>query len=217
MNECRIYRVPYHLRKWNVEAYTPPVISIGPYHHGRKEFQPMEKHKERYFNCFMKRARAAGADINEEELLSIIKDIQNRIRCCYVETVPLESDNFVRMISMDASFILELFLKSYECKWEIDDPIMMEGWLLNKMYHELLLLENQLPFFVIEKLFHLLPSCSTSSSLVQLTFDFFDSFNIHKKAKNVEIQIHHFTDLLRLFQLPPKKLAPRETKIIFPM
>ena len=36
LNECRIYRVPYHLRKWNVEAYTPQVISIGPYHHGKK-------------------------------------------------------------------------------------------------------------------------------------------------------------------------------------
>ena len=23
LDECRIYRVPYHLRKWNVEAYTP--------------------------------------------------------------------------------------------------------------------------------------------------------------------------------------------------
>nr|POE48497.1 upf0481 protein [Quercus suber] len=105
--------------------------------------------------CFTKQARAAGADINEEELLSVIKDMENRIRRCYVETVPLESDNFVRMISMDASIILELFLKSYACKWEIGDHIVMEGWLLNKMYHELLLLENQLPFFVIEKLYHL--------------------------------------------------------------
>ena len=45
--ECRIYKVPYHLRKWNEEAYTPQVISIGPYHHSKKEFQPMEKHNER--------------------------------------------------------------------------------------------------------------------------------------------------------------------------
>ena len=44
-DECRIYRVPYHLRKWNAEAYTPHVISIGPYHHNKEKFQTTEKHK----------------------------------------------------------------------------------------------------------------------------------------------------------------------------
>ena len=36
-NECRIYKVPYHLREWNEEAYIPKVISIGPYHHDKKK------------------------------------------------------------------------------------------------------------------------------------------------------------------------------------
>ena len=44
-DECRIYKVPYHLRKWNEEAYTPKVISIGPYHHNKEKFQTTEKHK----------------------------------------------------------------------------------------------------------------------------------------------------------------------------
>ena len=218
LKDGRIYRVPYHLRKWNQEAYTPQVISIGPYHHGKEKFQTMEKHKERYFVCFMNRARAAGVHINLEDLVTrTIREMERRIRCCYVETVVLESDYFVRMIKLDACFILELFLRSYDRQgWEIDDPMLVEGWLFSTVWYELLLIENQVPFFVIEELYHLaLPSRSNTLSLIQLTFYFFEDLNIHKKDPNVNIQ--HFTDLLRLFQLPNEdKLPKRQREMIFP-
>ncbi|KAL2346742.1 hypothetical protein Fmac_000742 [Flemingia macrophylla] len=32
-DECCIYRVPFHIRKLNEDAYTPDVVSIGPFHH----------------------------------------------------------------------------------------------------------------------------------------------------------------------------------------
>ena len=41
---CRIYKVPYYLRKVNKDAYTPQVISIGPIHHDEERFQTMEMH-----------------------------------------------------------------------------------------------------------------------------------------------------------------------------
>ena len=47
--ECHIYKVPYHLHKWNEQAYTPQFILVGPIHHGNNNFQTMEKHKVRYF------------------------------------------------------------------------------------------------------------------------------------------------------------------------
>ena len=31
--KCRIKRIPDHLRKVNEQAYTPMIISIGPFHH----------------------------------------------------------------------------------------------------------------------------------------------------------------------------------------
>ncbi|XP_065636818.1 UPF0481 protein At3g47200-like [Quercus suber] len=131
--------------------------------------------------------------------------------------VHLQSDDFLKLIKLDASFILELFFRFYEERWENDDPMVVEAWLLDVVRHELLLLENQLPFFVIEKLYHLtIPNDSNFPSLIQLAFYFFKSLNIHNKAPHVEIQ--HFTDLLRFFQLPPpNKLLPyRETKMVFP-
>ena len=102
-DECSIYKVPYHLRKWNEESYTPRSISIGPYHHNKEKFQTMEKHKVRYFRSFMQRT-----EINLENLVTTIRKMEDIIRPCYVDTVQLERDDFVKMIVLDATFILEL-------------------------------------------------------------------------------------------------------------
>ncbi|KAM3714900.1 hypothetical protein ACJW31_01G368000 [Castanea mollissima] len=207
---CLIYKVPYHLRKWNEEAYTPQVISIDSYHHDKEKFQTMEKHKERYFRRFMKRA-----EINLEDFVSTIREMEDRIRCCYVETVPFDSDDFVRMIRLDAISILELFLTSYYKTFPSNDPMLVEDWLLSIVEKELVLLENQVPFFAIDELYNLaLPSKSDSVSLIELTFKFFKSFNIHEKSQNVTIE--HFTDLLRFFQLPNDDLPDRDPEMIFP-
>ncbi|GMY04913.1 UPF0481 protein At3g47200-like, partial [Fagus crenata] len=140
--KCRIYKVPSYLRNVNKEAYTPQVISIGPIHHNEERFQTMENHKDRYFNSFIDQYQ-----INSENLVSAIRGREGSIRSCYVETVQLGSDDFVKMIKLDASFILDLFLKSRSGGWTIDDPMRVEAWRLGMVRRELLLLENQLPFF----------------------------------------------------------------------
>ena len=153
---------------------------------------------------------------NLEDLVSTIRKMEDSIRCCYVETVQLKSDDFVEMIMFDAIFILELFLNRKSGGRATDDPMIVENWLYAMVMHELLLLENQVPFFVIEELYHLaLPSLLNSHSLIQLTFDFFNHLNIHGKAPNVKIQ--HFTDLLRFFELPNENELPnRDREVIFP-
>ncbi|KAL4655093.1 hypothetical protein ACB092_01G426000 [Castanea dentata] len=187
-DECRIYKVPLHLRKWNEESYSPRVISIGPYHHNKEKFQTMEKHK-----------------INLENFVTTITEMEDIIRHCYVHTVQLERDDFVKTIMLDATFILEFFLKAELEEWTEDNPMLVEAWLY-----------PMLPFFVIKKIYHLaLPSRSNSLSLIQLTFDYFGYSNIHNKAPEGEIK--HFTDLLRFFALPPHdKLPQRNPKAVFP-
>jgi hypothetical protein len=46
------------------------------------------------------------------------------------------------MIMVDASFILELFLRYNEKRQESEDPMLVEAWLSNVVWHDLLLLEN---------------------------------------------------------------------------
>ncbi|CAL8121106.1 unnamed protein product [Prunus armeniaca] len=50
-----IYRVPSKLRKVNEAAYTPQLLSIGPFHHGKPELKDMETHKKIYYENFLAR------------------------------------------------------------------------------------------------------------------------------------------------------------------
>uniref|UniRef100_A0A7N2MSV0 Uncharacterized protein n=1 Tax=Quercus lobata TaxID=97700 RepID=A0A7N2MSV0_QUELO len=96
LKECCIYRLPGYLRKWNEEAYTPQVISIGPYHHENPRLIAMEEHKERYFRSFMKRIERSL-----EYLVGTVRELEEHIRRCYEETIDLTSDSFVKMILLN--------------------------------------------------------------------------------------------------------------------
>ena len=116
----------------------------------------------------------------------------------------LHNNDFVKMILMDSIFILELFLRNYYRLWESDDPKVADQWMTPLLMLDLLLVENQLPFFVLEILFTLaFPSPSKKfPSLIQLTFLYFDCFNV-QNITPIDVKIEHFTDLVRTFQLPP--------------
>ncbi|KAK4566668.1 hypothetical protein RGQ29_002793 [Quercus rubra] len=208
--QCRIYKVPHPLRKWNEEAYTPQVVSIGPFHHKNERLKVMEEHKERYFRNFMKRS-----EINLEYLVGTIREMEESIRGCYEETIYLNSDRFVKMILVDASFILELFIRESSKSWTSDDPIFVKRR-NNAVMLDLLLLENQLPFFVIEKLHHLaFPSLPDNIGLLKLSFYYFGYFNIQSIQVHPNVKIEHFTDLIRTFQLPPlENLPKRQSQLI---
>ena len=109
-----IYRVPYDLRKWNEESYTPKVVSIGPFHRGNGRLQTMEKEKVRCLNSFLERG-----GLNLEELVSAIKQLERRIRSYYGEAIELNSNDFVKMILLDVCFILEMFWKYGSQVWSL--------------------------------------------------------------------------------------------------
>nr|POE96366.1 upf0481 protein [Quercus suber] len=132
---------------------------------------------------------------------------------CYEETINLNSDTFVKMILVDASFILELFFKRYSRSWTSDDPIF-EKTRAHAVRLDLLLLENQLPFFVIEKLHDLaFPSPSDYDDLLELSFHYFSSFNSIQSIQDYSnVKIEHFTDLIRTFKLTPLEMQLKQAK-----
>ncbi|KAK9997271.1 hypothetical protein SO802_021957 [Lithocarpus litseifolius] len=210
--QCRIYKVSRQLRKWKEEAYTPQVVSIGPFHHKNKRLKGMEEHKERYFRSFVERSA-----IKLEDFVGIIREMEEIIRGCYEETINLTSDRFVKMILVDASFILELLCKSSSESLTSDDPMAVVPR-ANAVRLDLLLLENQLPFFVIEKLHQLAfsslgksdPRLSNYGDLVQLSLNYFriPCFEFRHDHPN-HVNIEHFTDLLRTYQIPPLEKQPK--------
>ncbi|KAL8518908.1 hypothetical protein ACS0TY_010025 [Phlomoides rotata] len=57
-----IYKVPSPLRDVNNKAYEPEMVTIGPYHHGKDEFKPMEDMKLRYMQSLLARKPEVGLE-----------------------------------------------------------------------------------------------------------------------------------------------------------
>ena len=166
---CCIYSVPKNLRKVNKEAYTPRIVSIGPFHHNKNNLSGMEMHKLRYLKDFLYRTGKS-----QEDLLMIIQDNEVEIRRCYSEECRLSRTDFVKMVLLDAIFIIELFLRFHGRE---NDYISSQPWLGNAIRHDLILLENQLPFFVIEKLFVF--ACRHELTFLGLSLVYFWPFIYH--------------------------------------
>ncbi|XP_042491466.1 uncharacterized protein LOC122071218 [Macadamia integrifolia] len=151
-SNCSMYRVPKPQFKRKSEAYVPRLVSIGPFHHDKKHLKPMETHKLRYLNDFLFRSKSR-ATLND--YVEAMKILEESTRQCYSEIFQHSKEEFVKMMVIDGCFILELILKTIhngdpddlDAPDEPDDPIMNAKWMLHAIKYDLILLENQLPFF----------------------------------------------------------------------
>ncbi|XP_031259644.1 UPF0481 protein At3g47200-like isoform X2 [Pistacia vera] len=223
-----IYRVPKKLRNINNDAYTPHIVSIGPYHHGKEKWDDgqskkewkwdeveskkegkwddMQKLKKRYQGKFFKKI------LEKEQTKNFVEEDEQRIRACYKETFEVvkkeeqriracyeakfedfDSVEFNKMILDDAVFIIELFSRNY--KVGTRDFFLSKPWLTNAVKLDLQLLENQLPYFVLKKLYKLAYG-GVSPSFVTLSCKFFGYKEPAGKA-NWDDKIKHFVDLRR--------------------
>ena len=199
-----LIHVPDHLRKLDEQAFTPLLISVGPIHRSNPKLQTMKKCKVQFCECFIQRA-----NINLQNLVHTIRDKEEEIRSYYAETVvsSISNDDFVKMILVDGMFILEFLIQSY-LLWEGEDPtIRIPEWMHPILRFDLVLLENQLPFFVLEMLFkqanfpaELGSKDSEPLSLTKLAFYFFACYHVQMMPPWIfDTQIEHLTDLVRFF------------------
>jgi hypothetical protein len=141
-----------------------------------------------------------------------------RIHHCYSEDYKLSSKDFVKMILLDAIFIIQLFVRT--CEKE-NDYISSQPWLEGGTQHDLILLENQLSFFVLKELYTFAFRDSSNPN-PQLDFimhsvvyfgayiyrEFHDDMQLPKEFKNEEVK--HFTDLIRYVFCSIPNLKPTE-------
>ncbi|ESR45864.1 hypothetical protein WN944_006892 [Citrus x changshan-huyou] len=209
-SNCCIYRVPERLRQINEKVYTPQVVSIGPLHHGKANLQFMEEHKQRYLHCFLQRT-----NISFDEFVQIIKFREAELRGSYAEKVELSSDKFVEMILLDAAFIIELLLRyHFRQLQKKDDHIFHKPYLIEDIWYDMWLLENQLPFFILEDLFALaaieIPDQHENPIIITVTYEFFKGLeavqgNRQKFPPYTEVRVEHFLDFLRICHLPSSR------------
>ncbi|XP_068303833.1 UPF0481 protein At3g47200-like [Pyrus communis] len=160
-----IFRVPNKLVRDNENAFVPQVVPIGPYHHGGKKFEAMEQVKLWNLQCLLKRKPTP-----DTSLVKFVKEIRSKeefLRNCYDEKLGdhLSSDQFVEMMVVDGCFILELIRKRNPISRD-HDVFSMKG-MLSIVKNDLFLLENQLPWKVLDCLFNLTKESGENSLHLQ--------------------------------------------------
>ncbi|KAL6296632.1 hypothetical protein ACE6H2_004774 [Prunus campanulata] len=204
-----IYRVPKRLRQGNDdEAYTPQVVSIGPLHHGKEHLNGMEYHKERYLKGFLSRTTKTLGVFKKK-----LQDQEVNLRSCYAEPIGYSSEEFLRIVLVDAAFIIEFLLRgNYPEFRDEGDHIFSRPWMYGDVLVDLQVLENQLPLFILEDLF-VADKCFDSTnkpSIIRLSHAVFNTTFFWKERKYVLFEgdffseVKHFVDLIRTLCVPSK-------------
>ncbi|XP_044501869.1 UPF0481 protein At3g47200-like [Mangifera indica] len=150
-SNCCIYRASKRLRQQNEKAYTPQIVSISPLHHGEPHLEFLEEEKRRYLQEFLQRTR-----LSVEELYNLIRTKEDTLRSCYAEKIKFDSNAFVEIILVDVVFIVELFLRySLSYLRMREDRIFGQPYLIQDIWYDMRLHENQIPFFILEEIFNL--------------------------------------------------------------
>ncbi|XP_016652075.1 PREDICTED: UPF0481 protein At3g47200-like [Prunus mume] len=193
-SDCCIYKVPERFREGNEEFYKPSVFSIGPYHFHQGSFPQMQIFKLKYLEAFL-----SPNHLSLDQCLGLVRTWEGTARRYYADPIDLSSDEFAELMLVDAIFVLELLLRC----------------MIFDVVHDVMLIENQIPFFVLEGLYDLVDSNSTGNlKLVELTHEFLkcnakiDAFGAdHAPVPGVDHGLYHFVDFIRYYYVPP---PPRE-------
>ncbi|KAH7839063.1 hypothetical protein Vadar_034438 [Vaccinium darrowii] len=205
---CCIFRAPPHLVQINEKAYHPQILSIGPYHHGKPHLNMIEELKWKYLGQLLDRTPPNGLKL--DGYLKLIAPMENKIRDCYSEVIPFNGSDLIKIMVLDGLFIIELISKSQGLAPLAEgDPIFNMDWICIFLDRDLLRLENQIPFFVLQTLFEntrvTRRSGGDDQSLAKLFLAYMNNVmrrpdEVLKRIGNVEGK--HLLDLFRLSFIP---------------
>ncbi|KAF5938976.1 hypothetical protein HYC85_023235 [Camellia sinensis] len=155
------------------------------------------------------------------ELVKFVEENEERIHGYYAETINLNSDKFLEIILVDAAFIIEVLLRYwFDDLITPNDRIFRKPWMINDINQDLLLLENQLPFFVLEDLFEMTninlvfnENETWSYPFICLTFHWF--LNSNKIQELVSYQEKSLRHTKRKFEFIPSATELHEAGVKF--
>ncbi|PWA44516.1 hypothetical protein CTI12_AA522390 [Artemisia annua] len=143
---CKVSRI---LRDHSESSYEPQLVSIGPIHRENEKLQEFELLKECYLNDLLHRCHDSTPRETLEACLLKVNTLLPQVRESYAGMIENYRDaDFARMMVMDGCFILEFCFKHEEENLYL--PNKMQN---SRIAMDLMLLENQIPFFVLQALF----------------------------------------------------------------
>ncbi|CDP11150.1 unnamed protein product [Coffea canephora] len=153
----------------------------------------MEEHKLQYLKSLL------GQNIEVKKCVAAVEPLEAIARKCYAEPIDLSPQEFVKMMVFDGCFIIQLLRKfNGENVLDENDPIFKQDWILNSLQRDLMLLENQLPFFILCELYETLELPDKASELIRLALNFFSDLlpvqRITHENGNPREDISHLLD-----------------------
>ncbi|XXG78175.1 hypothetical protein AAC387_Pa08g2173 [Persea americana] len=153
-NKNSIYKLPAPMVAVNPEAFTPKMVSMGPYHHGKDQLMPMEVHKHRAAQCFIQKSEKPIEDYIDA-LWKVLRDLMDSYS--QLNESWMQEDNvgrFLELMLIDGCFLLEILHVHNEeyGDYEKHDPIFSYQGTISfpHIAFDLMMLENQVPFTAIE-------------------------------------------------------------------
>ncbi|KAL3502057.1 hypothetical protein ACH5RR_036506 [Cinchona calisaya] len=150
-----IYKRPACVTNLNENAYKPQVVSFGPYHYNDDKLKSMEEHKRRALAHFLERSKKPLPSY-----ISSLREIVQDVKDAY-DPLPPEwnekTDEFLELMIWDGCFMLEILRTSILSMRDYarNDPIFSNHgrvYIMPYIQRDMLMLENQIPLSVLEKL-----------------------------------------------------------------
>ncbi|CAH1433036.1 unnamed protein product [Lactuca virosa] len=162
-----INMVPSVFRDLSPVSFDPRVVSIGPLHRHDEPLQLFEDQKATYVDSLLHRVPSPPEQTLKECLLKAAASI-DMIRASYPRIEKAYSDTELStMMVMDACFILEFILMI--SKSSDEQKHLLRG---SPMLYDLVLLENQIPFLVLNLIFDLtIAKSQLTNTLTELLID----------------------------------------------
>ncbi|XP_059290393.1 putative UPF0481 protein At3g02645 [Lycium ferocissimum] len=214
IKSCTIFKVTVGLSASNPDAYKPQLVSIGPYHNNNPQLRSMENYKLRYLQRFLR--RKAGIDL--ERCITELAPLKDVALKCYDDIEDLYSDHnsskFLKILLLDGCFVVE-FIREFRGMKPNGEGIIIEvGCIHNQVLRDMLLLENQLPFFVLTKLHDMTMDQIPFTRLMMKTHIAFFNYSILKICWSsfIETEGHDVRNIKHLLQLVHMSCQPSEKK-----
>ncbi|KAG6516389.1 hypothetical protein ZIOFF_026848 [Zingiber officinale] len=129
-------------RNWvDQEAYEPWIVSLGPYHRDKPHLQATNQLKWKYLKVVLD--QNTGMVLND--YVDLIEKLETQARDAYSEEVNMSSNSFVEMMLLDGCFVILTMLG-------VNSMMKIARCTRSVIVRDILMLENQLPFFLLETL-----------------------------------------------------------------
>ncbi|KAF0914873.1 hypothetical protein E2562_032793 [Oryza meyeriana var. granulata] len=151
--ESKIHRFPQGLR-WiggkDDRYIVPSFVALGPYHHDKPHLKKTElKHAAAHFFCM-------ESSHPVEEVYGKILSVSGEARGCYDEdaVAAFSEAEFAEMMFLDGCFLLNYLSRNYKCDMLTNRMVLSTG---PCMLRDIMLLENQIPWLVLDALMSFMP------------------------------------------------------------